>query len=61
MKIFSWGYIGQYECIIADTAEEAWKKVSDDMKSQLGEDGESDCDGVNIVDGKFMSYSVWEF
>ena len=61
MKIYAWGFISQCECIIADSYEESWDKLTDDMRNYLVKMNTDFCKVVEVVDGKFCAYDIWEF
>lgn len=64
MKIYAWEFLGDKECMIADSYKESWDRLSQDMRDYLSEDDggyhKSNCKVVEIKDEKFMAYDVWE-
>jgi hypothetical protein len=60
MKIFCWGWLGEQECILAETVEEAYAKLSDDML-EYGSYTPENCKVIEITDGRFCAYDIWEY
>jgi hypothetical protein len=60
MKIFAWGFLGELECILAETVEEAYSKLSDDMLA-YGSYTIEDCIVIELKDNKFSVYDIWEY
>lgn len=62
MKIYEWGGVGSFECVLAESAEESWDRLSDSMKDYFDNQFyEDNCNIIELVDGKFGAYAVWEF
>jgi hypothetical protein len=60
MKIYAWGFMGERDCVISDSFEDSWNRISQDMRNYLIEPDINYCEVIDVKDGVFHAYDIWE-
>jgi hypothetical protein len=58
MKIFCWGFLSSMQCVLANDIDEAFSKLDDEYI--LDNYRKSDAKIIEITNGVFNVYDIWE-